>query len=248
MNVKQQTGLSLIELIIAMAISVTLLAGVMQLAINSKDTYSFRHSLSLTQENTRFAYHFLDQELSKAGYINSPQNPKNLTFPFASATTQCAVFKAGQIISKSLEGTGVCTRYQRGNLPEADCLGNNITSPNVIVSRLFFDSKTNSLRCGAQGSAAAELVQHINKMQFIYGVSNETGDAGRSIEAYVSTPDKWEDIVSIQVAILTSGDIQTKNTPPPYYFPLNATTTTEATDKHIYSSSMKTITLRNAVL
>jgi len=248
LNVIQQSGLSLIELMIAMATSVTLLAGVIQLAISNKDIYNFRHSQSITQENTRFAYHFADQVLAKAGYVSAPQTPRGSMFPFASATTQCAAFKIGQIISNSLEGTGLCIRYQREKSTDTDCLGNNITSSNAIVTRLFFDSSTNSLKCGAQNVAAAELVQHIENMLFIYGISNDTAEVGRSINAYVSTPNEWENIVSIQIATLTSSDMQTRNVSPPYYFPLNTTTATPAADKRLYSSSVKTVTLRNATL
>lgn len=243
-----QTGLSLVELLIAMAISVTLLAGITQIVLSNKDTYNFQQSQSINQENSRFAYYFVDQVLEKAGYIQAPQNTRDAIFPSIAATSQCALFKAGQVISNSLEGTGLCIRFQRAESADTDCQGNAIASDNAIVTRLFFDATNNSLRCGAQGAAAVELVDNIENVVFSYGISNDADGIGRSADAYLTTPTEWEKIIAVQMAVLTSSEAESNDTPQQYRFPLSASTKTTASDKKVYRSSLKTVSLRNTVL
>ena len=240
-----QTGLSLVELMIAMAISVTLLAGITQIVIANKDTYSFQQSQSINQENSRFAYYFIDQILSKAGYITAPQNALDQAFPAVAATAQCAAFLSGQIVATSLEGNGVCIRYQRNNAADVDCAGNLIATANSFVTRLFFSAANNSLMCGAQGAAAVELVDNIESMQFSYRVNT----SGTNL-ATLATPSttQWRDITAIQANVLTASEGNTSDIAQVYRFPLSSATTTTASDLRVYRSSLKTITLRNSVL
>lgn len=246
-NVRQK-GLSLVELMIAMAISVTLLAGITQIVLSNKDTYNFQQSQSINQENSRFAYYFVDQVLEKAGYIQAPQNSRGAIFPSLAATTQCALFKSGQVIANSLEGTGLCIRFQRAENGDVDCQGNDIASDAAITTRLFFDSTDNSLKCGAQGAAAVELVDNIENMAFSYGISNDADEIGRSADAYLAAPTEWEKIIAVQMSVLTSSEAESNDTPQQYRFPLSASTKTTASDKKVYRSSLKTVSLRNTVL
>lgn len=240
-----QTGLSLVELMIAMAISVTLLAGITQIVIANKDTYSFQQSQSINQENSRFAYYFLDQILSKAGYITAPQNSLDQAFPAVAATAQCAAFLSGQLVASSLEGNGVCIRYQRNNAAEVDCAGNLIATPNSFVTRMFFSAANNSLMCGAQGAAAVELVNNIENLQLSFRV-NTSGTSIANLTAPSTT--QWRDITAIQANLLTASDTNSSDIAQVYRFPLSSASTTTATDLRVYRSSLKTITLRNSVL
>lgn len=65
----REAGFSLIELMVAMALSVVLLAGVIEIYINTKQTYNVQEGLSRTQENARFVIDRLTRELSSAGYL-----------------------------------------------------------------------------------------------------------------------------------------------------------------------------------
>lgn len=64
----RQTGLSLIELMIAITISVALLTGVVQIFANSKSTYRTQEALSRVSENVRFALDVLAQDISRANF------------------------------------------------------------------------------------------------------------------------------------------------------------------------------------
>jgi len=63
-----QRGLSLVELLIAMALGLTLLAGVLQVVLGSKRSYQHGVALAELQENGRFALEAMAQDLRNAGF------------------------------------------------------------------------------------------------------------------------------------------------------------------------------------
>lgn len=82
-HLNRQTGLSLIELMVAMLISLLLLGGVVQVFLSSKKLYSTNTALARVQENGRFATDFLTFDIRQAGYkgecINAPVNHLDTT-------------------------------------------------------------------------------------------------------------------------------------------------------------------------
>ena len=75
-----QRGLSLVEIMIAVTISVVLLAGVGKIFVSSKQTYRVQDALSRVQENGRFAADFLSRGIRMAGYsgCNNISDPVNM--------------------------------------------------------------------------------------------------------------------------------------------------------------------------
>ncbi|WP_371233251.1 PilW family protein [Pseudomonas sp. QE6] len=63
-----QSGLSLVELMIAMLLGLLLIGGVLQVFLSSKQTFSSNTALSRVQENGRFAMTILTYDLRNAGY------------------------------------------------------------------------------------------------------------------------------------------------------------------------------------
>jgi|APLak6261669570_1056073.scaffolds.fasta_scaffold00084_7 type IV pilus assembly protein PilW len=86
----RQTGMTLVEIMIALLIGAFLLGGVLQIFINTRQSYRMQENLSRLQENGRFAMEFISRDLRMAGYmgcaslgsltpnfIATPQNPPN---------------------------------------------------------------------------------------------------------------------------------------------------------------------------
>ena len=65
---RKQRGLSLVELLVALTLSLLLMVGVLQTFLASKQTYSANTGLSRVQENGRFAMEFLASDIRNAGY------------------------------------------------------------------------------------------------------------------------------------------------------------------------------------
>lgn len=68
-NARFQSGLTIVELMIAMGITLFVLAGVMGVYISSKQVYRTQSNLSHLQENARFALDYLARNIRMAGYI-----------------------------------------------------------------------------------------------------------------------------------------------------------------------------------
>jgi type IV pilus assembly protein PilW len=65
----KQQGMTLIEILIAMLLGAFLLAGVLQIFINTKQTYRMQEGLSRLQENGRFAMEFLTYDIRMSGFL-----------------------------------------------------------------------------------------------------------------------------------------------------------------------------------
>jgi len=63
-----QLGLSLVELLIAMALSLILMTGVISIFISAKQGYSNQDATAQVQENARFALDIMTREIRMAGY------------------------------------------------------------------------------------------------------------------------------------------------------------------------------------
>lgn len=244
----KQLGLSLIELMIAMVLSMFLLGALIQLAISNKQSYNFQQTQAVTQENSRFASYYLQAIVEKAGFMNLPQNFEADVFPELAETTQCKDFKAGQVVALSKLGTGLCIRHQRSDATETDCIGNNIPNDNAITTRIYFDTTTKTLMCGAQGKAAISLVGNIHDIKMVYGLSFDDELDGRSIDTYIENPSDWSKIVGIRFSLLTATDDVIYDTKQIYHFPLDSAAETTAPDFRAYRSTQETVTLRNVVL
>ena len=66
---RKQAGLSLIELMIAITLGLVLMAGVMQVFISSRVTFSTQQAMSRVQETGRLAIEFMSRDLRMAGYM-----------------------------------------------------------------------------------------------------------------------------------------------------------------------------------
>jgi type IV pilus assembly protein PilW len=62
-------GLSLIEVMVALAISAILLFGLSQIFIGSKNVYRLQEGMSRVQENARFVLQYLESNVRMAGYM-----------------------------------------------------------------------------------------------------------------------------------------------------------------------------------
>jgi type IV pilus assembly protein PilW len=85
-----QRGISLVEILVALVISVFLLAGIVQVYMGNKSTFSFTNALAEVQENGRFALDLMSQDLrltSEWGCIKfDPDDTDNINNTINAAT------------------------------------------------------------------------------------------------------------------------------------------------------------------
>jgi type IV pilus assembly protein PilW len=65
----KQKGLTLIEIMIAVTISLILLAGIMQIFLSSKQSYNIQQALSRVQENARLITDIMLRDVTASGYM-----------------------------------------------------------------------------------------------------------------------------------------------------------------------------------
>ena len=68
-KIKHQLGMSLVEMMVALVISLFLLAGIVQVYLANRTSYTFAESISRIQENGRFALDTMTQDLRMAGFF-----------------------------------------------------------------------------------------------------------------------------------------------------------------------------------
>lgn len=80
---KKQSGITLLELMIAIALGLFLISGLVYLYVGSKQSYSTQGAVARVQESLRFAFEFFAYDVRMAGYTGCA-NPRDST-PFTVA-------------------------------------------------------------------------------------------------------------------------------------------------------------------
>ena len=136
--ITRQRGLSMVELLVALAISSFLILGITQVYIDNKRSYVFQQSQANNQENTRFAELMLNSWLNKAGYRRTPYQLLEDAFPKLEASVDCSGFleEAAVTSLNSTTEVGLCIRYQPVSASELDCQGNTIKTIGAAATKL----------------------------------------------------------------------------------------------------------------
>ncbi len=87
MNRKKCKGLTLMELMIAMAIGLMLLSGALSMFINNKRVYKQVNEVGRLQENARFAVEMLTRDIRMAGFNGCHHNVTSITNSIVGNTT-----------------------------------------------------------------------------------------------------------------------------------------------------------------
>jgi len=142
---RRQHGLSLVEIMVAITISLLLLAGVIQIYLGSKVSYRMQEGLSRLQENGRFAVAFLTRDLRMTGFqgcaklsseggvipSNIVQNPPpDATFDVEDPVEP--VSNNGTYDGKTLAANSDIIRI-RGASPSAPSLTGNLSADNANI-------------------------------------------------------------------------------------------------------------------
>lgn len=216
----KQRGLSIVELMVALVLSLVVMLVTTSIYVSNKQTYRFIDANSLLQENGRFAIHFLRESAQQAGY------PKNIStveaFPATTLPTDGGV----------TAGVPNPDSFTVNYWGQVDCLGNAPTTAvlNASGDRLIQDTFTiadpegdgvTGLVCTGNGVtvAATTMVDSIENMQIEYGVDTDLGDpedwdgiantyvTATNVQGGVVTagPD-WDRVVSMRIGLLVGAD------------------------------------------
>jgi len=161
-GVTKQNAYSMIELLIATALGVFILAGVIESYIAFKRIYQLQNALTQIQENARFAMYYLNKQIKSVeadscssihGY-EFPALPPYLNKMVKADTSVLEVRQCGVSESK-------ITDYFVGDTGRKDSNGNKVYA---LYEKIKDHNKL-------------ELVDHVNTINIHYGIENSAGDA-----------------------------------------------------------------------
>lgn len=209
---RNQRGLSLVELMVAMAISSFLILGVTQIYIDNKRNYLYQQGQGENLENGRFALMLISERLSKAGYRRNPVFDMETAFPSQSGTGEVddCDFAAGQVVVRVDDAT-LCLRYQPKDDNETNCLGNdfpgssNLDAPYDVNGRPDFNTneimiEKLALEDGALQCNGQELVSNIDGLYFDYGVNDDAYTL--KVDSYTNDPDAGDIVRALRYSVL----------------------------------------------
>jgi len=177
---KTQKGLSLIELMIAITLSMFIVAAMISLFVNSKENYRMNENMSRLQENARFAVSFISRDVRMADYracIVGPNSDRN----------------TNAISGQNGTTDTVTITWQADN-----CTGEITTEYSIqegASGNSLFKSET-----GVNGGLAQEIVEGIENLQILYGHDTNGDDVP---DYYVDTAAESDlsDAVSVRFTL-----------------------------------------------
>ncbi len=269
-NANRQSGLSLVELLIAMIIGLFLLAGITTSYLSSKKASIKRDQYSMLEDNGRLALEILTKTLEHTGYTSSkgvPLEDKFISVAADVSSSNCgadqsvmntAIFPANVTIDSNtgdsigtihLGDNDVFTDCSGGVLP-ADCrLETGTIDTSKIYSAFYLNEDDNTLMCsGSRDNAKQLIAEGIENMQILYGVDeNEDDVADRYVSANDVKDDLWNTVVSIQIAVLARSLREVKDKAEIKKFTLLDFEHTTLSDRYQRAVFSTTISLRNSL-
>jgi type IV pilus assembly protein PilW len=206
-----QRGYSLIEIMVAIAVAVFLLAGLFSVLQNTRNTSNNQTALAQLQDNERIAMTIVTETLQQAGYYPNPLNT-TLAAGFPTSTVTTAFAQAGQLLlggfNTDVGGVGdfITVRYQSDTSNTIlNCLGKSDTVG--VAHEYRFSVATvgtvTSLFCTRDADAAIPLVNDVTNMRVFYGV--DTTGVGNGVNAYIPgelmTPANWLNVYSAKITL-----------------------------------------------
>jgi len=207
----RQHGLSMIELLVALAISSLLILGITQIYIDNKRSYLFQQSQALNLDSARFADYMLSDLLGKAGYQRSHLQTLE-GFPAASTLSSvCEAFAAGHAITKLKNGAqGLCLRYQPAVNNEVTCAGNALSlseadrlafkplgDGEIAYIAIRFNPDNTNLENGTisciDKEGPTELISGVADFHIEFGVGNSGADKTLVSSSPWKAPSAWSD-------------------------------------------------------
>jgi type IV pilus assembly protein PilW len=247
----RQTGLSMLEVMVSLALGLLLVIAIGTIYLGSKQTYLLQESSARVQETGRYALEEIGSSLRQAGYADMVAK---------------TAFAGTTINGTNGSGTpDTLTVQYTGMVGDTDCDGDTpvdatgVAAGVLIQNSYNLDTSTLQLRCdgliaatpGTAGTGSV-LVDGVEDFQVLYGIDSDNDE---SANLYVSTPANWAQVVSARVCILVRSVNLNLIAAKQNYFncagALGTATGTSAftiaTDTRLRRSFVATFNLRNRV-
>lgn len=209
-----QQGFTLVELLIALAISLFLLAALVQIMASSSAAYRTSEGVSRIQEGGRYAMEIIGRQIRHAGYHSNNISQNLGANPLDWPLSQAASYAVDGTNDTGPNNTDTLNirYYIPENCAANNCLPAPVPMTNPIPSgdwiRITFQVDANRvLRAqifdsgGADRSGGSQpLLEGVTDMQALYGILLNNTDM-RYERADQLDADEWPNVVSVRVTL-----------------------------------------------
>ncbi len=237
-------GMTLIELMVAMTISLFLVLVLANLFIGSKQTYNNQDNLSRLQENGRFAIALFGKLIRESGYHNLTYSQPATMYTGQSNTDYWPYLTSGINIVSATEGGSSPDTIVLAQDATTDCLNATVSAANLPVRNTYTVNSTNAqLTCTSNVSSGTTgiLLDNVEDLQILYG--ENLGTSHRYVQA--SAPPVWANVDTIRVCLLLRTQSTGLTTAAQNYTDCNGNTNQSKTDGRIREAFSETFVIRN---
>jgi type IV pilus assembly protein PilW len=248
-----QSGLTLVELLIAMTLGLVILLAIGSIYLGSRQTFRMQDENARLQETGRYALEVLGRSIRQAGFWDMPISP------VATATAFGGTPITGTNGAAAAPDT-VTVQYDWTNGARA-CDGSSAGAAGNRIQDGFSLNAAGQLQCEGQIAAAPiapgagqALVDNLEDLQILYGIDTNND---QSVDQYVAAPPaNWNQVLTARVCVQARSANQVNTAPQRF---LNccgalgapncgaAFTTAAAGDLFLRRTFVATYNLRNRV-
>lgn len=207
MNYRNQSGMTLVEVMVGIAISLFLLLGIGTIMMNNKQSFLAQQNLQRYQENARMASIMITGVTRNAGSHVDPIADEDEAFPSIDIV-QGAAGDNNATFPHSLS----IVYESAGQL--LDCLGATVGSagppaaPATVTNTFTVDTANRQLTCSVNGAAAQPLIDNIENMAVKYGVDTNLNNA---VDQFlwadeVTAAGQWANVLAVKVVLVSTSD------------------------------------------
>jgi type IV pilus assembly protein PilW len=216
----RQRGMTLIELVVAMAIAVFLLGGLLTIVGNTRRVFAAQNQMAQFQDNQRLVMTLIGDVIQQAGYFPDPTtNVSTAVLPVIAGTFPTAGQAITGTYAAAAPGDTITVRFATAPGDGViNCTGGTNTTainPLVYINKFSIDPATGNLVCTltANGVAAAPVTlvsgignqPGIQTLRVLYGVTTNTalgnGAADTYLRADQMTATNWNNVVCVKVTV-----------------------------------------------
>lgn len=213
----RQTGFTLVELMVAVAIGLLVVASAVGVFVNMKASYVAQDNQSQLQDAQRMAVQMIRTTVQSAGYhVNPERNARTDALPARSATSSVPRFSAGQAVSaKAGAGTTGDILYVRFQTLSGDGIFNckgDTNQGTAGTARLYLNTlsvnASNELVCEVDdGEVAQPILSNVRRLDVAFGVHEtaDTFDTARNVSRYKTaaqmSDDEWSRVLTVRIQL-----------------------------------------------
>jgi type IV pilus assembly protein PilW len=219
---REQSGFTIIELMIALLIGLFLLGGLLTIVQDNRRVFGNQNQLAQLQDNERLALTMMTDVIQMAGYFPDPtSNSAQSTMLAITTPTMVAGQAITGLSNATAPGDTITVRYTTsGSDGILSCTGTSTTGGNFTYTNTFSvvvnASGVGQLVCTRENGVQYPLVNGVTNLTVLYGV-NTTG-GGNNVDTYMSaglvnSTSNWNNVISVNIALTFTNPLYVATAP-----------------------------------